>query len=108
MPTPMRSRDAVAAMGDLRRRRGDGRSHGCRRGRRESPPEVLGEAILVISGRGRKMYRNLEPKPEGAIFPKRSKPQGERDSTPHDTGTSMEDQLVAVNIQGGGRVPHRG
>jgi hypothetical protein len=46
------------------------------------------------------MYQDVEPKPEGAIFPKRSKPQGEKDSTPHDTGTSMEDQPVAVNIQG--------
>src|SRR4029453_8943589 len=45
---------------------------------------------------------------EGAIFPKRSKPQGGRNSTPHDTGTSMEDQLVTMNIQGGGRFPHRG
>ena len=69
---------------------------------------VLGQAILVISGPGRKMYQNLGPKPEGVIFPKRSKPQGERDSTPHDTGTSMEDQLVAMNIQGGERFPRSG
>ena len=62
----------------------------------------------MISGPGRKMYQDLEPKPEGAIFPKRSKPQGGRNSTPHDTGTSMEDQLVTMNIQGGGRFPHRG
>ena len=46
------------------------------------------------------MYQNLRLQPEGAIFPKRSKPQGGRDSTPHDTGTSMEGQLVTMNIQG--------
>src|ERR1700733_10958596 len=53
------------------------------------------------------MYQNLGPKPEGAIFPKRSKPQGGRNSTPHDTGTSMEDQLVTMNIQGGAIPGHR-
>src|SRR5512135_1824781 len=29
-----------------------------------------------MSGPGRKMYQSLEPKPEGAIYPKRSRPQG--------------------------------
>jgi hypothetical protein len=50
--------------------------------------EIFGQAILVISGRGRKMYQNLEPKPEGTIFSKRSKPQG-TDRTPHDATTIM-------------------
>jgi len=45
--------------------------------------KMFGEAILVISGRSRMMYRNLEPKPEGTIFVKRSEPQG-TDRTPHD------------------------
>jgi hypothetical protein len=47
----------------------------CRRGRRESPPEILGKVILVMSGQSRKMYQYLEPKPEGTILPKRSTPQ---------------------------------
>src|SRR5262249_1969148 len=74
--------------------------------RRESPPEVLGQAILVISGPGRKMYQYLRPKPEGAIVPMRSMPQGGRDRTPHDTGTSMESQQATGNIpQASGRLP---
>jgi hypothetical protein len=44
---------------------------------------ILGKAFLVISGRGRMMYQNLQPKPEGTIFSKRSKPQGTY-SSPHD------------------------
>ncbi len=50
--------------------------------------EIFGQAILVISGPGRKMYQNLEPKPEGTIFSKRSKPQVS-DRTPHDATTIM-------------------
>ena len=50
--------------------------------------EIFGQAILVISGQGRMMYQNLEPKPEGTIFSKRSKPQG-TDRTPHDATTIM-------------------
>ncbi len=50
--------------------------------------EIFGQAILVISGQGRRMYQNLEPKPEGTIFSKRSKPQG-TDRTPHDATTIM-------------------
>ena len=45
-------------------------------GRRESPPGILGKVILVMSGQSRMMYQCLEPKPEGTIFSKRSKPQG--------------------------------
>ena len=71
----------------------------CQRGERESPPGILGKAILVISGQSRKMYQYLEPKPEGTIFPKRSMPQ-EDDRAPHDTGTSMANWLE-WNIQGG-------
>jgi hypothetical protein len=50
--------------------------------------ETFGQAILVISGQGRRMYQNLAPKPEGTIFSKRSKPQGS-DRTPHDAATIM-------------------
>jgi hypothetical protein len=50
--------------------------------------EVFGQAILVISGPGRRMYQNLAPKPEGTIFSKRSEPQ-ETDRTPHDATTIM-------------------
>jgi hypothetical protein len=49
---------------------------------------IFGQAILVMSGQGRKMYQNLTPKPEGTIFSKRSKPQG-TDRTPHDAATMM-------------------
>ena len=49
---------------------------------------ILGKVILVISGQSRMMYQSLKPKPEGAIFSKRSEPQG-TDSTPHDAGASM-------------------
>src|SRR5262245_1846414 len=73
----MRSRDEVADTRDLRREgTRDARGDACRRGRRESPPGILGEVSLVMSGPGRKMYQSLEPKPEGAIYPKRSRPQG--------------------------------
>jgi hypothetical protein len=51
---------------------------------RESPPVVSGKGILVISGLGRIMYQRLEPEPEGAICPKRSKPQAVH-SSPHGT-----------------------
>src|SRR5271156_6905801 len=44
---------------------------------------IFGQAILVMSGQGRKMYQYLKPKPEGTIFSKRSEPQG-KDRTPHD------------------------
>ena len=37
---------------------------------------ISGKVILVISGPGRMMYQSLEPKPEGAIFPKRSSLRG--------------------------------
>ena len=50
--------------------------------------KTFGQAILVISGPGRMMYQNLEPKPEGTIFDKRSKPQGS-DRAPHDAATIM-------------------
>jgi hypothetical protein len=50
--------------------------------------EIFGPAILVISGRGRRMYQSLAPKPEGTIFSKRSTPQG-TDRTPHDATTMM-------------------
>jgi hypothetical protein len=50
--------------------------------------EIFGQAILVISGPGRRMYQYLKPKPEGTIFSKRSKPQG-TDRTPHDATTIM-------------------
>ena len=75
----------------------------CQRGERESPPEILGKAILVISGQSRKMYQYLQPKPEGTILPKRSMPQ-EAERAPHDTGTSMANWLE-WNIQGGGVAP---
>ena len=71
----------------------------CQRGEREAPPETLGKVILVMSGQSRKMYQNLEPKPEGAILPKRSMPQ-EVTRSPHDTGASMANWLK-TNIQGG-------
>jgi hypothetical protein len=50
--------------------------------------EIFGLAILVMSGLSRMRYQNLEPKPEGTIFSKRSKPQG-TDRTPHDATTIM-------------------
>ena len=75
----------------------------CQRGERESPPEILGKAILVISGQSRKMYQYLEPKPEGIILPKRSMPQ-EAERAPHDTGTSIANWLE-WNIQGGEVAP---
>src|SRR5437868_5872189 len=62
---------------------------------RESPLGISGKAILVISGPGRKMYQSLELEPEGAISPKRSKPQGWA-SSPHDTASSIADELRAM------------
>jgi hypothetical protein len=56
----------------------------CHREERESPPVVSGKGILVISGLGRIMYQRLVPEPEGAICPKRSKPQANI-SSPHGT-----------------------
>jgi hypothetical protein len=50
--------------------------------------DIFGRVILVISGQRRLMYQSLEPKPEGTIFSKRSKPQG-TDRTPHDAATIM-------------------
>jgi hypothetical protein len=44
------------------------------------------------------MYLRLKPEPEGAIFSKRSVPQGTY-STPHDAGASMANWLEG-NIQG--------
>ena len=64
------------------------------------PRRISGKVILVISGRSRKMYQSLKPKPEGAIFFKRSVPQ-ETNSSPHDAGASMANWLEA-NIQGDG------
>jgi hypothetical protein len=55
---------------------------------RESPLRISGKVILVMSGRSRKMYQNLEPKTEGVISVKRSKPQ-DTESTPHDTSASL-------------------
>jgi hypothetical protein len=56
----------------------------CHREERESPPVVSGKGILVISGLSHMMYQPLEPEPEGAICPKRSKPQALY-SSPHGT-----------------------
>src|SRR6516164_4863006 len=44
------------------------------------------------------MYQYLQPKPEGAIFGKRSKPRGSY-SSPHDTGASIADWPQSI-IQG--------
>jgi hypothetical protein len=62
------------------------------------PRKTSGRVILVISGQSRMMYRSLRPEPEGAIFSKRSEPQGPF-STPHDAGASMPNWLE-WNIQG--------
>jgi hypothetical protein len=59
---------------------------------------TLSKAILVMSGQARMMYQCLKPKPEGAIFSKRSKPQGTR-SSPHDSAANMTKRLE-MNIQG--------
>ena len=89
-------------MNDLRRHeRRDIGYDKCRRGRRESPPGILGQVILVMSGQSRMMYQCLQPKPEGAIFSKRSKPQ-DAVSSPHDTGASIANWLES-NIQGRSR-----
>jgi hypothetical protein len=92
------------AMNDLRSQEmGDIGYDVCRRERRESPPGILGQVILVISGQSRMMYQCLKPKPEGAIFSKRSKPQ-DAVSSPHDTGASIANWLES-NIQGRSRLP---
>jgi hypothetical protein len=59
------------------------KTQACRR-EREPPPKIPSKDILVMSGRSRMMYQNLELEPEGAICPKRSKPQALH-SSPHDT-----------------------
>ena len=101
--------DAVEGRGDGHERPPETRRRGDTAIRRVSCEEgvsllrrILGKVILVMSGRGRMMYQCLEPKPEGAIFSKRSKPQG-TDSSPHDTATSMANWLES-NIQGDGFV----
>ena len=71
----------------------------CQRGERESPPEILGKAILVISGQGRKMYQSLEPKSEGSIYRKRSSLR-ERYRSPHDTAASMSNWLAIGTYKG--------
>jgi hypothetical protein len=48
--------------------------------------EYFGEVILVISGRAAGCTKALGQSSEGAIFSKRSKPQG-TDSSPHDAST---------------------
>jgi len=62
------------------------------------PRKISGKVILVISGPGRMMYQSLKPEPEGAIFSKRSVPQGTY-SSPHDASASMANWLE-TNIQG--------
>jgi hypothetical protein len=62
------------------------------------PRKTSGKVILVISGQSRMMYQSLKPEPEGAIFSKRSVPQGTY-SSPHDAGASMTNWLK-TNIQG--------
>jgi hypothetical protein len=48
--------------------------------------EFSGEVILVISGRAAGCTKALSQRSEGAIFSKRSKPQG-TDRSPHDAST---------------------
>jgi hypothetical protein len=48
--------------------------------------EIFGEVILVISGRAAGCTKALSQRSEGAIFSKRSKPQG-TDRSPHDAST---------------------
>src|SRR5882724_2608282 len=99
MPTPMRSRGTVVDIGDLRyEETGNEPGDVRRQGRRESPPEISGKVILVISGQSRMMYQSLKPEPEGAISSKRSVPQAYY-SSPHDAGASMTSWLI-TNIQG--------
>ena len=91
MPTPMWSSGVAVDRADLLAQdRGTDRWRGKERCGREEGVSVLrtvlGKVILVMSGPGRRMYQNLQPKPEGAIFSKRSKPQG-TDSSPHDAST---------------------
>jgi hypothetical protein len=54
--------------------------------------EIFGEVILVISGRTAGCTKALSQRSEGAIFSKRSKPQG-TDSSPHDAATIIADGL---------------
>ena len=70
-----------------------------RRGRRESPPEDLGQGDPCDKRSRPQDVPKPWPEPEGAIFPKRSVPQ-EDYSTPHDAGASMPNWLE-TNIQGG-------
>src|SRR5947209_1753469 len=83
MPTPMRSRGAVVDMTVLRGMKEASPLGGHRDGRawvREGAVSVLralfGQAILVISGRAAGCTKALSQRSEGAIFGKRSKPQG--------------------------------
>src|SRR5277367_6956327 len=63
---------------------------------------IFGQAILVMSGQGRKMYQYLKPKPEGTIFSKRSEPQG-KDRTPHDASHQNARRLNrSYEREGGG------
>ena len=54
--------------------------------------EYFGEVILVISGRAAGCTKALSQRSEGAIFSKRSKPQGS-DNSPHDAATIIADGL---------------
>jgi hypothetical protein len=93
MPTPIRSKGLTLDITDLRNEECPGLAAGRVVTSVAREPvsllrEIFGQAILVISGQGRRMYQNLEPKPEGTIFSKRSEPQGS-DRTPHDATTIM-------------------
>src|SRR5271155_3848197 len=100
MPTPIRSSGVAMAMKISSQRKQDASATAgsvveCVARKSVSLlRSVFGQAILVISGRGRRMYQNLSPKPEGTIFSKRSKPQGP-DRAPHDATTMM---IVADSI----------
>ena len=94
MPTPIRSKRAVVDIKILLATKGGASSMAgpiatCVARKPVSLPRIIfGQAILVISGQRRMMYQNLEPKPEGTIFSKRSMPQG-TDRAPHDATTIM-------------------
>jgi hypothetical protein len=69
MPTPMRSKVLIWDIRDLRNMEGSGpRSRrlvtGVARETVSLLREIFGQAILVMSGQCRKMYQNLDPKPE--------------------------------------------
>ena len=57
--------------------------------------EYFGEVILVISGRAAGCTKALGQRSEGAIFSKRSKPQG-TDSSPHDASTIIAGGLMSI------------